>query len=114
MTCVGLFLLGLLRFYRFSVSGHSAHFSLAVVKADNVDVAGRLGVSHPAEQRGDTIGPGVDPSLQPFARRGLLWAVNTELWVTPETRGLVLVPLRTTRNKSIRNRNLNLHERFSP
>lgn len=33
----------------------------------------------PAEQRCDTISPGVYPSLQPFARRGLLWTVHL-LW----------------------------------
>lgn len=36
-----------------------------------------------AEQRCDTISPGVYPSLQPFARRGLLWAVHL-LWATQE------------------------------
>lgn len=35
-----------------------------------------------AEQRCDTISPGVYPSLQPFARRGLLWTVTPSVGCT--------------------------------
>lgn len=49
-----------------------------------------------AEQRCDTISPGVYPSLQPFARRGLLWAVHLP-WAAQQTLHPLLVAPQTSK-----------------